>query len=98
MQTFLPYAEFSKIADVLDYQRCWKQVVECKQVICNLHAENLPLDWVESRSYINQGWRNHPAVKIERTSNITRRYQGLRVLPRMILTDLRNTYAHTLTY
>jgi len=62
MQTFLPYADFFKIAKVLDKKRCWKQVVEAKQIICTLRGLHLPDDWTRSRSYQNQGWINHPAV------------------------------------
>ena len=33
MQTFLPYPDFQRSAAVLDKKRCWKQVVETKQII-----------------------------------------------------------------
>jgi hypothetical protein len=51
MQTFLPYADFIKSAKVLDKKRCWKQVVEAKQII----------EILEGKS---SKWENHPAVKM----------------------------------
>lgn len=51
MQTFLPYADFIQSAQVLDKKRCWKQVVEAKQI----------LDVLEGKS---TSWKNHPAVKM----------------------------------
>lgn len=51
MQTFLPYPEFSQSAEVLDKKRCWKQVVEAKQIISVLEGTST-------------AWRNHPAVKM----------------------------------
>ena len=51
MQTFLPYADFSKTAKCLDYKRLGKQRVEAKQIL------NILLDRTETK-----GWRNHPAV------------------------------------
>lgn len=53
MQTFLPYADFQKTAECLDYRRLGKQRVECLQI---LNAIFIP-------SY---GWQNHPAVKMWR--------------------------------
>lgn len=51
MQTFLPYENFKKSAEVLDKKRCWKQVVEAKQIInCLCEKETK--------------WKNHPAVKM----------------------------------
>lgn len=61
MQTFLPYPNFRKSALSLDKKRCWKQVVETKQLICSLQAKNLPDDWVGSKSYQKQSYKNHPA-------------------------------------
>ncbi len=50
MQTFLPYADFEKSAQVLDYQRLGKQRVEAYQIY---------------RCLINPTrWKNHPAVKM----------------------------------
>jgi len=51
MQTFLPYSDFKKCAQVLDKRRCFKQVVEASQIIDCLEGKKV-------------GWRNHPAVKM----------------------------------
>ena len=64
MQTFLPYSDFEKSAESLDKKRCWKQVVEVKQIICTLRMGNLPQEWKESKDYINQKFINHPAVQM----------------------------------
>lgn len=52
MQTFLPYADFSKSAKVLDRQRLGKQRVEVLQLLKALHGEG------------RGGWKNHPAAKM----------------------------------
>jgi len=49
MQTFLPYAEFERSAEVLDYRRLGKQRVETWQLIRAINGET-------------RGWRNHPAA------------------------------------
>ena len=52
MQTFLPYPNFIKTAQCLDYKRLGKQRVEAKQILeCLLGKSNLK-------------WKNHPAVKM----------------------------------
>ena len=53
MQTFLPYENFTRVAQVLDMKRLGKQRVETLQVI-------------KALSDPNYGWRNHPAVKMWR--------------------------------
>ena len=55
MQTFLPYADFQKTAECLDFRRLGKQRVEAKQIL------NCLLDNSEKSS---KGWSNHPAVKM----------------------------------
>lgn len=50
MQTFLPYADFSSSASVLDYRRLGKQRVESIQILRTLLGQ-------PSR------WANHPAVR-----------------------------------
>lgn len=52
MQTFLPYADYEKSAEVLDYRRLGKQRVETLQILNVLHETNPA----------NPGWRKHPAV------------------------------------
>ena len=53
MQTFLPYAEFDRSAQVLDVRRLGKQRVEALQVLRGLLVEGY-------------GWRHHPAVRMWR--------------------------------
>lgn len=51
MQTFLPYSDFQKSAECLDFRRLGKQRVEAKQIYLALTDPNY-------------GWQNHPAVKM----------------------------------
>jgi hypothetical protein len=50
MQTFVPYANAARSAQVLDYRRLGKQRVECKQIYNALVHGG--------------GWANHPAVRM----------------------------------
>lgn len=50
MQTFLPYENFDRTAQILDKKRLGKQRVETLTILKTL--------------YINGGWKNHPAVKM----------------------------------
>jgi hypothetical protein len=49
MQTFLPYADFTRTAQTLDWRRLGKQRVECKQIMKALRGGS-------------KGWSNHPAT------------------------------------
>ena len=51
MQTFLPYPDFKKSAEVLDFRRLGKQRVEAYQVLRTLLG-------------ISDGWKNHPCTKM----------------------------------
>ena len=51
MQTFLPYPDFEKTAEILDNKRLGKQRVEAYQILKTL----------EGRS---KGWINHPVMKM----------------------------------
>ena len=53
MQTFLPYKDFQKTFETLDYRRLGKQRVEAMQIL------NILLDRTE-----RPGWRNHPIVRM----------------------------------
>lgn len=55
MQTFLPYADFARSAQVLDRQRLGKQRVENVQIIKAIHAREF---------HIKYGWKNHPVTLI----------------------------------
>jgi len=50
MQTFLPYPDFKKSAQSLDYRRLQNQIVECHQLLKALTSPE------------PRGWRNHPAA------------------------------------
>ncbi len=52
MQTFLPYPDFKKSLQALDYRRLGKQRVEAYQIIRAIKYEG--------------GWQHHPAVKMWR--------------------------------
>ena len=51
MQTFLPYRNFEKTAQCLDYRRLGKQRVETMQIMNTLCG-------------LSTGWANHPAVRM----------------------------------
>jgi len=53
MQTFLPYEDFTKCAQVLDRQRLGKQRVECLQI-------------AKALTDPDYGWQSHPAVTMWR--------------------------------
>lgn len=55
MQTFLPYKDFDKTAQVLDSKRLNKQILEGYQILKVLN-----------NSDPRAAWRNHPAVKMWR--------------------------------
>ena len=61
MQTFLPYADYSATAAVLDNQRLNKQALEAWQIMMTLLALDPAGNYREPK-----GWRNHPAVKLWR--------------------------------
>ena len=55
MQTFLPYKDFKRSLQSLDYRRLGKQRVEAHQVL------NVLLERTKTK-----GWRNHPITKMWR--------------------------------
>lgn len=55
MQTFLPYSDFKKSVEILDYKRLGKQRVETFQVL------NILLGRTSTK-----GWVNHPVTKMWR--------------------------------
>ena len=55
MQTFLPYSDFQKSVEILDYRRLGKQRVETFQVF------NILLERTATK-----GWVNHPVTKMWR--------------------------------
>jgi hypothetical protein len=68
MQTFLPYADFLLSARTLDKKRCWKQVVEARQIITILEQSNKIIKKENKNCIITvrkiPAWSNHPAVKM----------------------------------
>ncbi len=64
MQTFLPYPDFKKSLQTLDYRRLGKQRVEAYQIIRAIRHGG--------------GWQNHPAVKMWRGHiNALKQYYNL---------------------
>ncbi len=59
MQTFLPYKDFDKSAQVLDRQRLGKQRVEARQILETLLNKDNELT---KNGKPRVGWKNHPAV------------------------------------
>ena len=53
IQTFLPYPDFRKSLQCLDYRRCGKQRVEAMQVYNTITGKS-------------DGWKNHPIVRMWR--------------------------------
>lgn len=57
MQTFLPYPDFKKSAEILDYRRLGKQRVESWQILDTLLSNK-------------KAWSNHPAVLMWKGSEL----------------------------
>lgn len=92
MQTFLPYSDFQKSAQCLDYRRLGKQRVEAKQIYLALTDPNY-------------GWKNHPAVKMWRGYEQALARYGLAICKEwrardykdsLMLWFLQRAYSHTL--
>jgi len=60
VNTFLPYADFTESARVLDDRRLGKQRIECHQIL------GILLDWPTKEGKKRTGWLNHPATKMWR--------------------------------
>jgi len=60
MQTFLPYASYTKSAQHLDNKRLGKQRVECKQLLLALGRP------IGAHVPGRRGWQNHPATRMWR--------------------------------
>jgi Pyrimidine dimer DNA glycosylase len=69
MQTFLPYPDFEKSVQCLDFKRLGKQRVEAFQI----------LNIILNRTKTN-GWRNHPVIKMwENNPNALKLYFNLAI-------------------
>jgi len=73
MQTFLPYSDFKKSANVLDRQRLGKQRVEARQIL------EVLLDIPNKNGKKRTGWLNHPAVLMWRGSEYYLCLYGLEI-------------------
>ena len=60
MQTFLPYPDFKKSFEILDYRRLGKQRVEAFQIL------NILLDRPNKNGKKSNAWVNHTAVNLWR--------------------------------
>jgi len=68
MQTFLPYSDFRKSAECLDYRRLGKQRLEANDILCLVYKimgkdkkEELELS-ERQMTYLWRRFRHHPAV------------------------------------
>ena len=63
VQTFMPYPDFVRTAECLDWRRLGRQRTECKMILDTLDdivkRPVLPPNGTKTRT-----WRNHPAVKM----------------------------------
>lgn len=60
MQIFLPYADFEKSLNCLDKKRCFKQLIECRQVLTT-NGVKVPK---KSGGYMKPSYVHHPIHKI----------------------------------
>lgn len=63
MQTFLPYPDFQKSAQVLDQKRLGKQRLECLQILGAIHNIRVKYPPVFNPKPV-RGWKNHTATKM----------------------------------
>ena len=82
MQTFLPYSDFQKTAESLDYRRLGKQRVEAFQILNILEGKTN-----------STAWKNHPAVKMWQGYE-----DALRIYLRTIILEwIRRGYKNNMT-
>jgi len=84
MQTFLPWPDYRKSAEALDYKRLGKQRIEAWQIF---RALTVP----------GHGWRNHPAVKMWRGHERALLEYGLVVCEVWIERGYRDSMKHRFT-
>jgi len=80
MQTFVPYTNNAKSAQVLDRQRLGKQRVEVLQILRALAGET-------------KGWVNHPATKMWRGHELALIEYGLAVCEEWVSRGYKDTCA-----
>lgn len=61
INTFLPYPSFKQSAECLDKKRCFKQVVEARQILTALEFKRKQ-EGHPSSEKTSRGWVNHPAT------------------------------------
>jgi len=80
MQTFLPYASYTKSASVLDYQRLGKQRVESKQILqaildVDKHGDEGNTGQAFTNHPIYAQWQNYPEALLSYTWSICREWR-----------------------
>ena len=78
MQTFLPYSDYDKSAQVLDRQRLGKQRVETLQIL-------------KALSDPEYGWQNHPAVNMWRGHELELVCYGVSICDEWITRGYKDT-------
>jgi hypothetical protein len=78
MQTFLPYPDFKKSAECLDWRRLGKQRIEAMQILRALENHNY-------------GWQNHPAVNMWRGFEAMLAVYNNTIIEEWITRGYRNT-------
>ena len=84
MQTFLPYADFRKSAQSLDYKRLGKQRVETWQILRAIRG-------------VTKGWQNHPASIMWRDNEQALIQYGIVVCEEWIARGYRDTMLERFT-
>jgi len=84
MNTFLPYADFTSSARVLDPRRLGKQRVEARQIYFTLIGRST-------------GWRHHPAVRMWRGCEDALLRYGDAMITEWVRRGFRNTMALLVT-
>ena len=84
MQTFLPYADFARSAEVLDTRRLGKQRVEVIQIV---RALTVP----------GYAWASHPAVLMWKGHEEALGRYGLAMCDQWLLRGFGDTCAATIT-
>jgi hypothetical protein len=80
MQTFLPYPDFRKSAQCLDYRRLGKQRVEVLQLLNTFMPE-----------YSSKGWLNHPARLMWKNYEVSLAVYGLAICDEWKNRDYKDT-------
>jgi hypothetical protein len=85
MQTFLPYKNYQKTAEVLDMRRLGKQRVETLQIL-------------KALSDPSYGWQHHPAVNMWRNHEIHLIDYGVAICDEWISRSYKDTCREKISY